>query len=80
MIVFLVFSIYSMFKTDEMLRQSREGLKAIEATEREADTIIERVETKTNEEILKVSNKATEESTRIQQDASNTIEEVKKKF
>lgn len=80
MIVFLVFSIYSMFKTDEMLRQSREGLKAIEATEREADTIIERVETKTNEEIIKVSNKATEESTRIQQDASNTIEEVKKEI
>lgn len=80
MIVFLVFSIYSMFKTDEILRQSREGLKAIEATEKEADTIIERVETKTNEEINKVSNKATEESARIQQDASNTIDEVKKEI
>lgn len=80
MIVFLVFSIYSMFKTDEILRQSREGLKAIEATEKEADTIVERVETKTNEEITKVSNKATEESNRIQQDASNTIDEVKKEI
>lgn len=80
MIVFLVFSIYSMFKTDEMLRQSREGLKAIEETEKEADNIISRVETKTNEEIIKVSNKATEESTRIQQDASNTIDEVKKEI
>lgn len=80
MIVFLVFSIYSMFKTDEILRQSREGLKAIEATEKEADTIIDRVETKTNEEINKVSNKATEESARIQQDASNTIDEVKKEI
>lgn len=80
MIVFLVFSIYSMFKTDEILRQSREGLKAIEATEKEADTIVERVETKTNEEIAKVSNKATEESNRIQQDASNTIDEVKKEI
>ena len=37
MIVFLVFSIYSMFKTDEILRQSREGLKAIENTEKEAE-------------------------------------------
>lgn len=80
MIVFLVFSIYSMFKTDEILRQSREGLKAIEATEKEAGTIVDRVETKTNEEIAKVSNKAAEESTRIQQDASNTIDEVKKEI
>lgn len=80
MIVFLVFSIYSMFKTDEILRQSREGLKAIEAREKEADSIIESVETKTNEEITKVSSKASEESARIQQDASNTIDEVRKEI
>ena len=80
MIVFLVFSIYSMFKTDEILRQSREGLKAIEATEKEANAIIEKIETKTNEEITKVSTKASEESSRIQQDASNTIDEVKKEI
>lgn len=80
MIVFLVFSIYSMFKTDEILRQSREGLKAIEDTEKEADAIIESVEKKTNLEIQKVSQKATEESEKIQTDALNTIEEVRKEI
>lgn len=80
MIVFLVFSIYSMFKTDELLKQSREGLKAIEATEKEADTIIDRVEVKTEQEIQKVTTKAIEETEKIQTEASNTIDEVKKEI
>lgn len=80
MIVFLVFSIYSMFKTDEILRQSREGLKAIEDTEKEADAIIDSVEQKTNLEIKKVSQKASEESAKIQADASTTIDEMKREI
>lgn len=80
MIVFLVFSIYSMFKTDEILRQSREGLKAIENTEKEAEDIVDSVEQKTNEEILKVTQKAIEEQEKIQSEASSTIDEVKKEI
>ena len=80
MIVFLVFSIYSMFKTDEILRQSREGLKAIENTEKEAENIVESVEQKTNEEIKKVTQTAIEEQRKIQSEASSTIDEVKKEI
>lgn len=78
MIVFLVFSIYSMFKTDELLKQSREGLKAIESAEEKAASIIDKVETKTDEELNKVSQKANEESMKIYENAQQTIEEVKK--
>lgn len=78
MIVFLVFSIYSMFKTDELLKQSREGLKAIESAEEKAASIIDKVETKTDEELNKVSQKANEESMKIQENAQQTIDEVKK--
>lgn len=78
MIIFLVFSIYSMFKTDELLKQSREGLKAIENAEEKAADVITKVETKTDEELNKVSQKANEESMKIQENAQQTIEEVKK--
>lgn len=78
MIVFLVFSIYSMFKTDELLKQSREGLKAIENAEEKAASIINKVGTKTDEELNKVSQKANEESMKIQENAQQTIDEVKK--
>lgn len=78
MIVFLVFSIYSMFKTDELLKQSREGLRAIENAEEKAASIITKVETKTDEELNKVSQKANDESMKIQENAQQTIDEVKK--
>lgn len=80
MIVFLVFTIYSMFKTDEILRQSREGLKAVEDAEEKAEEVVKSVEAKTKQEINKVSETAKEEKNRIQQDASATIEEVRKEI
>lgn len=77
MVVFLVFTIYSMFKTDEILKQSRVGLKAVEDAEEKVDKVIKSVENRTKDEIKKVSETAKEEKNRIQQDASSTIDDVR---
>lgn len=77
MIVFLVFSIYSMFKTDEVLRQSKIGLDAVDEAEKKAITIVNEVDEKTQGEIDKVSNKAKEELDTIQKEALKTLDEIK---
>lgn len=77
MIVFLVFSIYSMFKTDEVLRQSKIGLDAVDEAGRKATTIVNEVDEKTRGEIDKVSNKAKEEIETIQKEALKILDEIK---
>lgn len=76
MIVFLVFSIYSMFKTDEILRQSREGLKAIHANEEKSAAMIETIESKVVEELHKVDSKATDERKRIKESADEVLTQL----
>ena len=51
MIVFLVFSIYSMFKTDELTRQSREGLKAAQDYEQKIVGIVNESKEKVKKEL-----------------------------
>lgn len=73
MIVFLVFSIYSMYKTDELLRQSREGLNAIQEKDDKANDIIKRVDDKVREELMKVSKIANTEIQRIKDETNRAV-------
>lgn len=54
MIVFLVFSIYSAFKTDELLQQGREGVSRIFSYSTMVDNQIEKIEKKVKEETNKI--------------------------
>lgn len=87
MIVFLIFSIYSIFKTDELMKQGREGLRAIEESKSKADGYITQIDEKAKEEIKKVSSAAegeikniTQETTTSLEQFSVQVEEEKKKF
>lgn len=80
MIVFLVFSIYSMFKTDELIKQSRESLKRIEESAKQTNVVIETIRHKTEEEIEKVTQKANEEANKISTESLQTLEDVKKEI
>lgn len=77
MIVFLVFSIYSMFKTDEVLRQSKIGLDAVDEAGRKANSMITMVDDKIKEELETVSKKAKEEIDTIKNEALKTHDEIK---
>ena len=77
MIVFLVFSIYSMFKTDEVLRQSKIGLDAVDEAGRKANSMITKVDDKIKEELETVSKKAKEEIKTIEDEALKTHDEIK---
>lgn len=76
MIVFLVFSIYSMFKTDEVLRQSKIGLDAVDEAGRRANSMITKVDDKIKEELETVSKKAKEEIETIKKEAMTTHDEI----
>lgn len=87
MIVFLIFSIYSIFKTDELMKQGREGLRAIEESKSKADGYINQIDVKAKEEIKKVSSAADNEIKNITQETTTSleqfsiqVEEEKKKF
>ena len=51
MIVFLIFSIYSVFKTDEMMKQGRDTLNVLEETKESASTKTKEIETIVEKEI-----------------------------
>lgn len=80
MIIFLVFSIYSMFKTDEVLKQSKIGLETVEKAEERANESVSRVEDKANVEIQKVSTMAQQEYDEIIKKTQETISDVKKEI
>lgn len=87
MIVFLIFSIYSMFKTDELMKQGREGLRAIETSKAKADEQVNTIDEKVKDEIQKVSNAAnhqlaniSEESEKLLLELKETIEKERKAF
>lgn len=80
MIVFLIFSIYSMFKTDELIKQSRENLKRIEDAANKTDAVFETIMKKTEEELAKVTKRADEEANKISTESLKTIDEVKKEI
>ena len=51
MIVFLIFSLYSMFKTDELIKQARDSINTIGNSKREVDEKIQEADTKIAEEV-----------------------------
>lgn len=51
MIVFLIFSLYSMFKTDELIKQARDSINIIGNSKREVDEKIQEADTKISEEV-----------------------------
>lgn len=77
MIVFLIFSIYSIFKTDELMKQGREGLRAIEESKSKADGYVRQIDEKVDEEIKKVSFAAEEEIKKITQETSTSLDQFK---
>lgn len=80
MIVFLIFSIYSMFKTDELMKQSRENLKKIEDAANKTDLVFETIRKKTEEELAKVTQRADDEAKKISSESLQTIEDVEKEI
>ena len=77
MIVFLIFSIYSIFKTDELMKQGRDGLKAIEETKNKADGHIEQIDEKVKLELAQVSETAAEQIKKITQETTTSLDQFK---
>lgn len=77
MIVFLVFSIYSMFKTDELVKQGRAGLDAIENAREKVSEHIAKIDTHVENELKKVSAEAKKQSEDITNNALASLNEVK---
>lgn len=50
-IVFLVFSFYSLYKADDMVRQGRQGLREIEYIKKEGRSNIEKIQKEANESV-----------------------------
>lgn len=50
-IVFLVFSFYSLYKADDMVRQGRQGLREIEQIKKEGRSNIEKIQKEANDSI-----------------------------
>lgn len=69
MIVFLVFSLYSMFKTDELMRQAKESIIAIEDSKNDAEKKLQEVDIKVAGEI-----------DRIKETTTQFIENIKKEL
>jgi hypothetical protein len=67
MIVFLVFSLYSMFKTDELIKQARESLITIGNSKVHVDN-----------KILEVDNKINEAVEYIKKESTKSIDEIRK--
>lgn len=69
-----------MFKTDELIKQSRENLKKIEDAANKTDLVFETIRNKTEEELAKVTQRADDEAKKISSESLQTIEDVKKEI
>lgn len=76
MIVFLIFSIYSVFKTDEMVKQGKVTLKVLEEAEKTANDKISKIEDVVQDEINKVKTTASEEVAKLSSNAENIFSEI----
>ena len=76
MIVFLIFSIYSIFKTDELMRQSREGLLAVEEAKKKAEVNVQMVKEKASEQVKLVSDTANNEMQKFQENERVALERI----
>lgn len=78
MIVFLIFSIYSMFKTDEMIKQGREGLRSINRNSEEVNKKTIEISNKVDEAIKSVESKAEEERKKLISNNQEELEKIRK--
>lgn len=76
MVVFLIFSIYSMFKTDELMRQSREGLLAVEDAKKKAEDNVQMVKEKASEQVILVTDTANNEMQKFQENERAALERI----
>lgn len=76
MVVFLIFSIYSMFKTDELMRQSREGLLAVEDAKKKAEDNVQMVKVKASEQVKLVTDTANNEMQKFQENERAALERI----
>lgn len=67
MIVFLIFSLYSMFKTDELIKQARDSINTIGNSKKEVDEKIQEADVKISEAVE-----------HIKAEASKYLEDIKK--
>lgn len=72
-IVFLIFSFYSLFKTDDLMKQGRDGIDKLYLIQEKADTIIVEQQKKA-EESLEALRKKTESELKTQQDAIKEVQ------
>lgn len=80
MIIFLVFSIYSMFKVDEMQKQGRDTLDRLEGFSQKAKELSKEIDTKSKEQLTELENKAKEELNTIKTQSNEEIERLKEEI
>lgn len=76
MIVFLIFSIYSMFKIDEMQKQGREVLNNLDTMKKNAKEISQAIEKNSEDEIKNIKDKSKEEIDKIAEQTNIKLREL----
>lgn len=77
MIIFLVFSIYSIFKTDEVLKESKDSLNKVDAISQNATEKIKTIETELNNAIKGIESQASEEKKKLTSKTQEDIQRLK---
>lgn len=79
-VIFLVFSFYSIFKMDELIKQGDEGVKEIKKLKREGDNAVNLFKTNSQIEIEALKTKSNEEFERSSQAALGAAASLNKKI
>lgn len=77
MLVFLIFSIYSVFKTDELMKQSRADIAKIEDNSDKANQLLGSIRKMVNEAVDEINKAAQTETDELKKNASETIGQLK---
>lgn len=80
MIVFLIFSIYSMFKVDEMQKQGRSYLDKMEEISTKSKEISAKIEKQATEKIKALENSTTAEMNKLSGEYDKRIKELENKI
>ena len=77
MLVFLIFSIYSVFKTDELMKQSRADIDKIEENSDKANQLLVSVQKKVDDALKEINKAAKTESDELKKNTAETIGQIK---
>lgn len=77
MLVFLIFSIYSVFKTDELMKQSRADIDKIEENSDKANEFLTSIQERVANAIEEINKAAKTESDELKKNAVETIGQIK---